>query len=80
MHTIQVLEFQNQVLDWLRAVEKGEEVVIERDGHPIARLTGAQSLPPPRVFPDLGAFRRSIPPAQTPSSAIIREMRNDERY
>ena len=40
MTTISVYEAKTQLSRLLRRVEAGEEVVIARDGHPVARLVG----------------------------------------
>ncbi len=41
MVTVGVGEAKTQLSRLLRAVEQGDEVVIQRDGHPVARLVPA---------------------------------------
>ena len=51
--------------DLLDAVEKGETVVITREGRPVARLvpddTGQPSANEPDVFEQIRAFRKTMP-------------------
>lgn len=57
MTTVNVHEAKTQLARLLARVEAGEEVVIARDGEPIARLTALKRPPPRRRF---GALRDRI--------------------
>lgn len=54
--------------------EAGEEIVITRQGRPVARLVGAPRQPQP--LPSLQEFRRSLGAAGTPAVRLLREERN----
>lgn len=78
MQTMSVRETREKLSYLLDAVANGEEVTILRHGKPAARLTA------PQVelvrFPDRAALRRTLPPAKQSSEAVVRELRDDERY
>jgi len=54
--------------------EVGEEIVITRQGRPVARLVGAPRQP--RSLPALREFRRSLGAAGTPAVTLVREERD----
>ncbi len=78
MTTISVYEAKTQLSKLLRRVEAGEEVIIARDGQPVARLVGLAAAPSePRAYgagegkiwfaddfdaPDLDAAERPLEP------------------
>jgi prevent-host-death family protein len=71
-----IREVRQNLSALLREVRKGREIVITDRGEPVARLA------PPhqgsaRPFPDLTAFRRSLPRLEPPLSATIAEDRAD---
>jgi prevent-host-death family protein len=76
MRTAGIREVRQNLSALLREVRKGREVVITDRGEPVARL-----LPPAegaaRPFPDLGEFRRGLPPLTPPLSAAVGEDRAD---
>lgn len=77
MHSVSVAEVKAHLSKILNQVEAGEEIVITRRGHPIARIEPVkQSLKP---LESLVEFRARFPKAETPSAKMIRQMR-DEGY
>ena len=78
MQTINVRETREKLSHLLDAVASGEEITILRHGKPAARLTA------PQVgqvrFLDRAALRRALPPAKQSSAAVVRKLRDDERY
>ena len=54
--------------------EAGEEIVITRQGRPVARLVGASCEP--RPLPSLREFRGSLGAAGTPAVRLLREERD----
>lgn len=52
-----VKEVRNNLSDLLKRVEAGEQVIITRRGHPIARIIPEPSDLPPL---NLGEFRKSV--------------------
>jgi antitoxin (DNA-binding transcriptional repressor) of toxin-antitoxin stability system len=64
----------------LDRVEVGEEVIITRRGRPVAHIR--QAVPPKKPLPldKLAAFRARTPGWRKDSAALVREMRDDERY
>jgi len=77
MHQINIREARERISKLITEVEHGEEVVITRRGHAVARLTPVEKRP---HLPDRSAFRASLPTASTPSVELIRTGRNEERY
>lgn len=73
MRSAGIREVRQNLSALLREVKKGREIVITDRGEPVARLA-----PPAegsaRPFPDLGAFRGTLPSLMpTLSSAIVDE-------
>lgn len=80
MESVNVREARQHIGRLLDAVAAGEEVVIMRRGKPVAKLVRVErETASPLRFPDRQAFRDSLPPAVRPSTAVIRDIR-DERY
>lgn len=75
---INAREARRRFSELLDRAERGEDVVIERRGHPPVRLVSAANESRPR-FPDLGAFRDSIEIDGALSDAVIEE-REGARY
>lgn len=61
----------------LDAVAAGEEIVILRDGEPVAQLVSV--LPEFVAFVDRSELRASLPTNESASNAV-RSLRNSERY
>jgi prevent-host-death family protein len=77
MHSISVAEAKAHLSEILDRVEAGEEIVITRRGKPIAHITPISK--PLKPIPSLAEFRATLPEAKTPSTDLIRRMR-DEGY
>lgn len=75
---INVRETRERLSHLLDAVATGEEITILRHGKPVARLT----LPRPEQvhFLDRSALRDALPPAKETAVAVVRHLRDDERY
>ena len=56
---VAIADAQDQLSELIQAVEQGQEVVITRDGTPVAQLTPAP-LPPKRGQVRLGTMRDRI--------------------
>lgn len=56
--------------------EAGEEILITRQGRPVARLVAVPQVT--RALPALGDFRTRLGPQGTPAARLLREER-DER-
>jgi prevent-host-death family protein len=70
-----IKETREQLSDLIDRVEAGEEIVITRQGRPVARLVPApgqrKSLPP------LAEFRKRMGSLGTPSNRLLREERDE---
>jgi prevent-host-death family protein len=75
MRRVTVREARQHISELLDAVERGEEVVIERRGHPAARLVPVRS----GGFLSRADLRASLPSARTPSVEVVRALRDEER-
>lgn len=58
---------------------RGEEVIILRRGKPVVRLMRELRAAKARRLPDLSEFRSSIRAHGTPLSALLVQMREEER-
>ena len=74
---INVREARRRLASLLDAVEAGDEVVITRRGKPAARLLPPE--PPPKQFPDLSEFRKSIKVRGESFHETLMRMRREER-
>ena len=75
MKHVGIKETRQQLPDLIDRVEAGEEIVITRQGKPVARLVPA---PQPRKFlPPLAEFRKRMGRLGTPSDELLREERDD---
>jgi prevent-host-death family protein len=76
MRTAGVREARQNLSALLDEVKKGREIVITEHGRPVAKL-----VPPDRPrrkgFPNLAAFRRSMPILDPPLSTLIEQERED---
>lgn len=48
-----VAEAKNKLPELISRAEKGEEIIITRHGHPVARISGLASVPHPLTDADL---------------------------
>jgi prevent-host-death family protein len=62
----------------LDAVARGEEVVIERHGRPVARLVPIATEIP--HLPDRSAFRQRLREARESASQAVRAIRDEQRF
>ena len=71
-----IREVRQNLSALLEEVRKGREILITNRGKPVARL-----VPPPaakgKPFPDMAAFRRTMPVLDPPLSQTIVEDRED---
>lgn len=74
---VNVREARRRLAALLDAVEAGDEVVITRRGKQVARLLPAE--PPPKQFPDLSEFRKSIVIRGESLYETLMRMRREER-
>lgn len=79
MATISLADAKAHLSELVDRVESGDSVDITRRGKPVARLTAARQ---PRARVDLPALRRltAAMPPQGDSAALVRAMRDDDRY
>ncbi|MGD9126626.1 MAG: type II toxin-antitoxin system prevent-host-death family antitoxin [Planctomycetia bacterium] len=79
MHTVTSREARAILSDLLNEVEHGSIISITRRGKEVARL-----VPPETVqntsFPDLTEFRDSIQVKGKPTSQVVMEARDEERF
>jgi prevent-host-death family protein len=54
--------------------EAGEEIIITRQGKPVAKLIAAPKIS--KALPSLAEFRRAIGAIGTPAAQLLREERN----
>jgi prevent-host-death family protein len=80
MQTINAREARAQISRLLDAVEAGEEIIIQRNGKPIARLAPIDAPETSAHFPDRRAFRKQFPASRKDSGDFVRELRDDERF
>jgi len=78
-----IREARQRLSHLLKAVEQGEDVEITRRGRVVARLTRPHEQPEEQSIAasrtaERQALRDSLPPTQTSSAELIRELR-DER-
>ena len=78
MAEVTIREVRTNLKALVDRAEAGEEITISRRGKQVARL-----VPPvrePRRFPDLTAFRASIPLRGEPLSETVIRERREARY
>ena len=74
MQQIGIRQAREQFSELIDAAEGGEDIVITRQGRPVARLTAAS--PQKRALPPLKAYRESGCRPGTPSATLIRGERD----
>ena len=79
---LSISEARQKLSQLLKAVEQGEEVEITRRGRVVARLTRPEAREQDGItrVSARQALRDRLPPAQTSSGALIRELRDNARY
>lgn len=78
MKTAGIREARQQFSKLLDTVKRGREIVITEHGRPVARLVPLVQTPP-RGFPDMAAFRATMPRLQPPLSESIALERDEWR-
>lgn len=79
MHSVTSRQARATLSDLLNEVEHGGTVSITRRGKEVARLVPPDSLGD-TAFPDLTDFRNSIKVKGKPTSEVVVEMRDEERF
>ena len=80
METVDSEQAKARLDQLLDMVEAGKEVVIAREGKPVAQLSpAARSGKKPFPFRELAEFRASIPRLKRPSVEVLRELRDEGR-
>jgi prevent-host-death family protein len=80
MDTVSLAEAKAHLSALLDRVEAGESVDITRRGHPVARLT-AVARPRRRIDASLlRALTATMPPQAEDAAALVRAMRDGDRY
>jgi len=74
MKHVGIRQARQELPDLVDRAEAGEEIVITRQGKPVARLVAAPKAP--RPLPSLKDFRQGIGAAGTPAVALVREERD----
>ncbi|MDY6982814.1 MAG: type II toxin-antitoxin system prevent-host-death family antitoxin [Pseudomonadota bacterium] len=75
MQTVTLAEAKAHLSDLLNQIEAGEEVVITRRGHPVARLVAVNR--PKQAVPSLAAFRKTMPALRKAGADLLRELRDE---
>lgn len=78
MRTVNVSETREHLAQLLDAVEAGEEVLIVRRDRPVARLVPVPAAMSP--FPSRRELREALPAMDEDADAVVRALRDDERY
>jgi prevent-host-death family protein len=79
MDKISVAHTKAHLSQVLARVEAGQEVVVTRRGHPVARITPFDQTKRAINLEKVDAFRERMPATKVSSAEIIRRLR-DERY
>jgi prevent-host-death family protein len=77
MVTVTLVEAKAHLSELIDKVESGQDVVITRHGRPVAHLSPVQQ--PKQTVPSLAAFRARMPRLRKSGTAVLREMRDEER-
>ena len=80
MTRVTVQEAQEHLEDLLRRVERGEEIVIMRSGHSLARLGPVEEESPSAGLPSLKEWRTHMQMKGQGLSEAVRNQREEERY
>lgn len=74
MKQVGIKQARQELPDLIDRAEAGEEIVITRQGKPVAKLVAAPRTTKP--LPSLVEFRKEIGQAGTPAAELVREERN----
>ncbi|MGF1670639.1 MAG: type II toxin-antitoxin system Phd/YefM family antitoxin [Balneolaceae bacterium] len=78
MKKVQVNDVSEHLAIYLSEAERGEEIIITKHSHPIARLIPVKKRIP--EIPDLSDHRKSIKVKGKPLSQTVIETRKKERF
>jgi prevent-host-death family protein len=71
---IGIKQARQELPDLIDRAEAGEEIIITRQGKPVAKLVAAPKTL--KQLPSLAEFRRGLGRSATPSAQLVREERN----
>ncbi|MHB8743771.1 MAG: type II toxin-antitoxin system Phd/YefM family antitoxin [Sulfuricaulis sp.] len=74
MKHVGIKQARQHLPDLIDQVEAGEEILITRQGKPVAKLVSAPTTA--KQLPSLEEFRRGIGHSGTPSAQLLREERD----
>jgi prevent-host-death family protein len=77
---ISIAHAKAHLSELLKRVERGEEIIIERHGKPVARLTAEPAKKEPLDIEALKRHLANMPKSDTPAGETVRKMRDDARY
>ena len=77
MATVTLAEAKTHLSHLLDQVAAGEEIVITRRGHPVAKISPV--VGEKRPVRSLARFREGMPHRSSPSIELIRAMRDEDR-
>ncbi len=77
---IGIAEAKARLSELIERAHKGEEIVIERHGKPVARLSPEAPAKRPMDIEAMKQFLATMPESQTPAGETVRQMRDDARY
>jgi prevent-host-death family protein len=76
MSTVTLAKAKENLSSLLNQVEAGEEVVITRRGHAVARLLPVEK--PKKPIESLAGFRSQMPRWRKPSANLLRDLRDED--
>lgn len=76
MSKVTLAEAKTHLSNLLDQVEAGEEIIITRRGHPIARISPVEK--PKKALRPLAEFRKRMPNWRSSSSSLLRGMRDED--
>ncbi len=74
MKHVGIRQARESLPELVHRAEAGEEIIITRQGKPVARLVSTPGAP--KALPTLQEFRRSLGRVGTPAVTLVREERN----
>ena len=74
MKHVGIKQARQELPDLIDRAEAGEEIIITRQGKPVAKLVAAPKALKP--LPSLAEFRRDLGRGGTPAAQLVREERN----
>lgn len=77
MKTISAAQMEGHISELLDEVERGEEVVVTRQGKAIARISALLKKQSGIPFDALRSFRQSTKKATIPSRDLLRKIRDE---